>query len=108
MFWSAFHLSVLSLTYIQTLELIQQEKMSLSSRLIEKSAYYFKVVEDLSSKLQQQQDWVIYQKGRQMEEHDLVNKKLDEKMTESEGNLNVGNSMLTNNEVNTLTPTTEI
>ncbi|KAE8671029.1 hypothetical protein F3Y22_tig00112000pilonHSYRG00271 [Hibiscus syriacus] len=36
------------------------------------SAYYFKVVEDLSSKLQQQQDWVIYQKGRQMEEHDLV------------------------------------
>ncbi|KAK8568822.1 hypothetical protein V6N12_007362 [Hibiscus sabdariffa] len=87
-----------SSTLTQTLELIQQEKISLSSKLIEKSVYYSKVVEDLSSKLQQQQDWVKSQKGRQMEEHDLVNNKLDEKMTESEGNLNVGNCMLTDNE----------
>ncbi|KAK8698322.1 hypothetical protein V6N13_114446 [Hibiscus sabdariffa] len=62
-----------SSTLTQTLELIQQEKISLSSKLIEKSVYYSKVVEDLSSKLQQQQDWVKSQKGRQMEEHDLDN-----------------------------------
>ncbi|GMI88699.1 hypothetical protein like AT1G33500 [Hibiscus trionum] len=89
-----------SSTLTQTLELIQQEKISLSSKLIEKSAYYSKVVKDLSSKLQQQQDWVKSQKGRQTEEHDLVNNKLDEKMTESEGNLNVGNCMVTDNEDN--------
>ncbi|MBA0555062.1 hypothetical protein Golob_014124, partial [Gossypium lobatum] len=61
-----------STTLAQTLELIQHEKISLSSKLIEKRAYYSKVVEDLSYKLQQQQDWVKSQKHRrQMEEHDL-------------------------------------
>ncbi|KAG4189544.1 hypothetical protein ERO13_A08G228900v2 [Gossypium hirsutum] len=89
-----------STTLAQTLELIQHEKISLSSKLLEKSAYYSKVVEDLSCKLQQQQDWVKSQKHRrQMEEHDLVNNKLDEKMTESEGNISVGNCLITDNEI---------
>ncbi|KAK8274878.1 hypothetical protein V6Z12_D10G100200 [Gossypium hirsutum] len=48
------------------------KKINLSSKLIEKSAYYSKVVEDLYYKLQQQQDWVKYQKHRrQMEYYDL-------------------------------------
>ncbi|TYI71201.1 hypothetical protein E1A91_D08G277300v1 [Gossypium mustelinum] len=90
-----------STTLAQTLELIQHEKISLTSKLIEKRAYYSKVVEDLSYKLQQQQDWVKSQKHRrQMEEHDLVNNKLDEKMTESEGNISVGNCLITDNENN--------
>ncbi|WCJ25683.1 hypothetical protein M5689_007551 [Euphorbia peplus] len=38
----------------QTLELIQQERVSLSCKLAEKRAYYMKVAEELQSKLQQQ------------------------------------------------------
>ncbi|KAB1210990.1 hypothetical protein CJ030_MR6G019619 [Morella rubra] len=45
-------------TLTQTLELIQQEKSSLSAKLIEKSTYYTKVAEDINAKLQQQKDWV--------------------------------------------------
>nr|TKR97149.1 hypothetical protein D5086_0000216290 [Populus alba] len=47
-----------SYTLAQTLELIQQERVSLSARLVEKSTYYTKVADDMNSKLQQQQDWV--------------------------------------------------
>ncbi|XVF29788.1 hypothetical protein REPUB_Repub16aG0001300 [Reevesia pubescens] len=54
--------------------------------------YYTKVAEDLSTKLQQQQDWVTSHKvSRQIEEHGLVNNKLDEQMTESEGNFSIEN-----------------
>ncbi|BAU03332.1 hypothetical protein VIGAN_UM078700 [Vigna angularis var. angularis] len=46
----------LSLTlYQQTLELIQQERVGLSSKLSEKRAYYSKVAEDMNAKLQKQQ-----------------------------------------------------
>ncbi|XWS22016.1 hypothetical protein CRYUN_Cryun30bG0107500 [Craigia yunnanensis] len=91
-----------SSTLTQTLELIQQEKISLSSKLIEKSSYYSKVTEDLSTKLQQQQDWVQSQKvRRQIEEHGLVNNKLDEQMTESEGNFSIENHLLIKDNVNT-------
>ncbi|XP_057973045.1 uncharacterized protein LOC131161352 [Malania oleifera] len=43
---------------IQTLELIQQERVCLSAKLLEKSAYYIKVAEDMNAKLKEQQDWV--------------------------------------------------
>ncbi|KAL2893925.1 Ribosomal RNA small subunit methyltransferase A [Bienertia sinuspersici] len=42
----------------QTLELIQQEKCNLSAKVLEKRAYYAKVVEDMNSKLQEQKDWL--------------------------------------------------
>ncbi|KAJ9167223.1 hypothetical protein P3X46_021889 [Hevea brasiliensis] len=42
-------------TLYQTVELIQQERVSLSAKLIDKSAYYIKVADDINSKLLQQQ-----------------------------------------------------
>ncbi|XP_021300023.1 uncharacterized protein LOC110428506 [Herrania umbratica] len=81
-----------SFALTQTLELIQQEKISLTFKLIEKSTYYSKVAMDLSTKLQKQQDWVKSKKtGRQTEEHGLVNNKHDEQMTESEGKCGIEN-----------------
>ncbi|XP_059637452.1 uncharacterized protein LOC132279478 isoform X5 [Cornus florida] len=44
-----------SSTLTQTLELIQQERVSLSTKLVEKGAYYTKVAEDMNTKLQEQQ-----------------------------------------------------
>ncbi|EEF40555.1 hypothetical protein RCOM_1329260 [Ricinus communis] len=44
-----------SSTLSQTLELIQQERVSLSAKLVLKSEYYAKVADELNSKLQQQQ-----------------------------------------------------
>lgn len=45
-------------TLSQTLELIQQERSNLSAKILEKSTYYSKVFEDMTSKLQEQQDWL--------------------------------------------------
>ncbi|KAH9725993.1 Tropomyosin [Citrus sinensis] len=44
-----------SSTLSQTLELITQERVSISSKLVEKSTYYNKVTEDIGKKLQLQQ-----------------------------------------------------
>ncbi|KAH0976565.1 hypothetical protein GBA52_026284 [Prunus armeniaca] len=62
-----------SSTLIQTLELIEQERTNLSSKLIEKSTYYIQVREDINAKLQQHQDWV-YSHHTHMElgEHGMV------------------------------------
>ncbi|KAJ6360526.1 hypothetical protein OIU76_016243 [Salix suchowensis] len=58
---------------MQTLELIKQERVNLSARLVEKSAYYTKVADDINSKLQQQQDWVnTHRISGEMGEHGLV------------------------------------
>ncbi|GKU99413.1 hypothetical protein SLEP1_g12268 [Rubroshorea leprosula] len=55
---------------MMTLELIQQERVSLSAKLKDKRAYYSKVAEDISHKLQEQQDWVNSIKvSRNMGEH---------------------------------------
>ncbi|GLU17125.1 hypothetical protein SLE2022_335190 [Rubroshorea leprosula] len=54
---------------MMTLELIQQERVSLSAKLKDKRAYYSKVAEDISHKLQEQQ----------------VNNKHDGKMTGTKG-----------------------
>ncbi|KAF5194728.1 tropomyosin [Thalictrum thalictroides] len=47
-----------SYTLSQTLELIQQEKVSSSSKNIENRNFYSKTKEDLHAKLQAQQDWI--------------------------------------------------
>ncbi|KAH9782009.1 Tropomyosin [Citrus sinensis] len=57
-----------SSTLSQTLELITQERVSISSKLVEKSTYYNKVTEDISKKLQLQQDWVKFYMTRKVGE----------------------------------------
>ncbi|KAL5778534.1 hypothetical protein ACOSQ2_009271 [Xanthoceras sorbifolium] len=68
----------------QTLDLIQQESLSLSAKLVEKSTFYTKVAEDISYKLQQQQDWVKFM-TKEMGEQKMAEDKIDEQMTETEG-----------------------
>ncbi|KAH7530052.1 hypothetical protein JRO89_XSUnG0025700 [Xanthoceras sorbifolium] len=55
----------------QTLDLIQQERLSLSAKLVEKSTFYTKVAEDISYKLQQQQDWVKFHMTKEMGEQKM-------------------------------------
>ncbi|KAF9670509.1 hypothetical protein SADUNF_Sadunf13G0076400 [Salix dunnii] len=67
----------LSILNMQTLELIKQERVSLSARLVEKSAYYTKVADDINSKLQQQQvigstRTELVEKGESMDCYDYV------------------------------------
>ncbi|KAL5776059.1 hypothetical protein ACOSP7_008985 [Xanthoceras sorbifolium] len=69
----------------QTLDLIQQERLSLSAKLVEKSTFYTKVAEDISYKLQQQQDWVKFHMTKEMGEQKMAEDKIDEQMTETEG-----------------------
>ncbi|MCL7038299.1 hypothetical protein MKW94_018630 [Papaver nudicaule] len=47
-----------SSTLFQTLELLEQERISLHAKVQEKRAYYAKSVEDLRAKLQERQDWI--------------------------------------------------
>ncbi|KAI3464252.1 hypothetical protein Pfo_020915 [Paulownia fortunei] len=47
-----------SSTLSQTLELMQQERLSLSAKLVDRSAYYKKVGEDISGQLKEQQEWL--------------------------------------------------
>lgn len=62
-----------SSTLTQTLELIQQERDSLSAKLLERRTFYTKVGEELSAKLQEQQEWVNFHKtSRELGEHGLV------------------------------------
>ncbi|XP_058200645.1 uncharacterized protein LOC131315551 isoform X2 [Rhododendron vialii] len=51
-----------STTLSQTLELIQQERVSLSAKFVVKSTYYTNIMENINAKLQQQQDWIKYYK----------------------------------------------
>ncbi|KAM0942573.1 hypothetical protein DsansV1_C14g0128511 [Dioscorea sansibarensis] len=46
-----------SSTLSQTLELLQQGKLSVAAKFEEKRNYYRKTLEDLGAKLQEQQDW---------------------------------------------------
>ncbi|XP_027912103.1 uncharacterized protein LOC114170750 [Vigna unguiculata] len=78
----------LSLTlYQQTLELIQQERVGLSSKLSEKRAYYSKVAEDMNAKLQKQQEWVSSTRNisRELQKHDLVTGKVVGEISKAEG-----------------------
>ncbi|XAR55682.1 hypothetical protein NMG60_11035839 [Bertholletia excelsa] len=47
-----------SFTLSQTLELIQQERVNLSAKLMQKSTHYTKVAEDIRVKLETQQEWM--------------------------------------------------
>ncbi|XP_065880651.1 uncharacterized protein [Euphorbia lathyris] len=82
-----------SCTLTQTLELIQQERVSLSSKLIEKSAYYMKVAEDLQSKLQQQKDWTKSH-GNSLDMEDNVKDNNGEASTETRGRSTVNHIMM--------------
>ncbi|CAN6543441.1 unnamed protein product [Malus baccata var. baccata] len=88
-----------SSTLIQTLELIEQERINLSSKLIEKSTHYMKVREDVNAKLQLQQDWV-YSHCTHMElgEHGMVKDRFDEK--EFQGKASFDNHLSMDNQGN--------
>ncbi|XP_031112610.1 uncharacterized protein LOC116016476 isoform X2 [Ipomoea triloba] len=47
-----------SSTLYQTLELSQQERTNLSTKLLEKRKYYSKVAEDITTHLKEQQNWI--------------------------------------------------
>ncbi|CAN6686659.1 unnamed protein product [Malus baccata var. baccata] len=87
-----------SSTLIQTLELIEQERINLSSKLIEKSTHYMKVREDVNAKLQLQQDWV-YSHCTHMElgEHGMVKDRFDEK--EFQGKASFDNHLSMDNQM---------
>ncbi|CAA2987115.1 Hypothetical predicted protein [Olea europaea subsp. europaea] len=46
-----------SSTLVQTLDLMQQERLSLAAKNVERSAYYIKVEEDIAMQLKQQKEW---------------------------------------------------
>ncbi|ESW05861.1 hypothetical protein PHAVU_011G215700 [Phaseolus vulgaris] len=71
----------------QTLELIQQERVGLSSKLSEKRAYYSKVAEEMNAKLQKQQEWVSSTRKirSELQKHDLVTGKVAGQISKAEG-----------------------
>ncbi|XP_011011067.1 PREDICTED: uncharacterized protein LOC105115758 isoform X2 [Populus euphratica] len=86
-----------SYTLAQTLELIQQERVSLSARLVEKSAYYTKVADDMNSKLQQQ-DWVhTHRISGEMGEHGSVKEEFDKQTAKTEGKCAIDNHLIMDN-----------
>ncbi|CAI9754263.1 unnamed protein product [Fraxinus pennsylvanica] len=46
-----------SSTLGQTLDLMQQERLSLAAKFVERSEYYTKVAEDIAMQLKQQKEW---------------------------------------------------
>lgn len=74
-----------SSTITQTLELIQQERATLSAKLTEKRIYYTKVAEDINAKLQEQQEWINSQPlNSEAGEHGLVKVTIDDQTGEAE------------------------
>ncbi|XP_010646424.2 uncharacterized protein LOC100248648 isoform X1 [Vitis vinifera] len=88
-----------SSTLTQTLELIQQERVSLSAKVIEKSTYYNKVAEAINGKLQEQQDWINTHKLT-IEAGDCslnfmqVKVKIDEQTGDTEGNFSIEDHLI--------------
>ncbi|GAV72020.1 LOW QUALITY PROTEIN: hypothetical protein CFOL_v3_15509 [Cephalotus follicularis] len=72
-----------SSTLTQTLELIHQERDTLSAKFIEKSTYYTKVAEDINTKLQKQQ----------------VMAQNDEQTAGAEGKSSIDNHLIMDNQV---------
>ncbi|KAK6937950.1 hypothetical protein RJ641_031458 [Dillenia turbinata] len=71
-------------TLNQTLELIQQERVSLSAKISEKSAYYNTVAATMTAKLCDQQVWVNSHKFTKITgEHGLVKDKIEQQTGES-------------------------
>ncbi|KAL6536479.1 hypothetical protein OROGR_013051 [Orobanche gracilis] len=63
-----------SSTLTQTLELMLQEKLSLSAKLVDRRVYYKKVGDDISGQLKDQQEWVNVQSFSSQTREGLVNK----------------------------------
>ncbi|XP_057987406.1 uncharacterized protein LOC110646479 isoform X3 [Hevea brasiliensis] len=85
-------------TLYQTVELIQQERVSLSAKLIDKSAYYIKVADDINSKLLQQQDWVnCHIISTEMGEDALVKDNFDEEAAKIGGKSAIGDCLKMDN-----------
>lgn len=84
-----------SSTLTQTLELIQQERVSLSAKVIEKSTYYNKVAEVINGKLQEQQDWINTHKlAIEAGDCSLVKVKIDEQTGDTEGNFSIEDHLI--------------
>ncbi|BAT89148.1 hypothetical protein VIGAN_06002700 [Vigna angularis var. angularis] len=83
----------------QTLELIQQERVGLSSKLSEKRAYYSKVAEDMNAKLQKQQEWVSSTRkiSRELQKHDLATGKVVGEISKAEGKTGATCNLLVDN-----------
>ncbi|KAK9995195.1 hypothetical protein SO802_024898 [Lithocarpus litseifolius] len=87
-----------SSTLAQTLELIQQEKASLSSKLLEMRTYFTKVGEEINAKLQEQQDWVNSHKiSRKLGEHVLVKDRIGDQTGETEGKSSIDGDLIMDN-----------
>ncbi|XP_031248846.1 uncharacterized protein LOC116106628 [Pistacia vera] len=86
-----------SSTLNQTMELIQQERVSSSKNIAEKRAYYTQVAEVIKLKLKQQQDWFEFDRTREMTEHKSVKGKSDEQMAETEGKCGIDNNNFMDN-----------
>nr|XP_043635379.1 uncharacterized protein LOC122606600 isoform X2 [Erigeron canadensis] len=75
-----------SSTQLQTLELIQQERVNLSTKLAEKRTSYGKIKEDLNTKLKEQQDWLnSHKSSSNLGTHSLVNTQTERSANESAG-----------------------
>ncbi|KAI3802448.1 hypothetical protein L1987_30580 [Smallanthus sonchifolius] len=62
-----------SSTLSQTLELIQQERVNSSTKLVEKRTSYGKIEEELNTKLKEQQEWLnSYKSSSKSGQHSLV------------------------------------
>ncbi|KAK4570659.1 hypothetical protein RGQ29_029494 [Quercus rubra] len=87
-----------SSTLAQTLELIQQEKASLSSKLLEMRTYFTKVGEEIDAKFQEQQDWVNSHKiSGKLGEHVLVKDRISEQTGETEGKSSIDGDLIMDN-----------
>ncbi|KVH98229.1 hypothetical protein Ccrd_023517, partial [Cynara cardunculus var. scolymus] len=76
-----------SSTLSQTLELIQQERVNLSTKLVEKRTSYGKTEEEINTSLKEQQDWLTsYKPSSMVGQHGLVNIQIDSRAAESAGN----------------------
>ncbi|XP_028090816.1 uncharacterized protein LOC114291023 [Camellia sinensis] len=87
-----------SSTLSQTLELIQQERVSLSAKFVEKSTYYTKVFENINAKLQEQQDWMnSYKLSSTVGQHGLIKDKTGEQIGETEGKCSIESYIISEN-----------
>nr|XP_011458247.1 PREDICTED: uncharacterized protein LOC101310565 isoform X2 [Fragaria vesca subsp. vesca] len=89
-----------SSTLMQNLELIEQERINLAAKLIEKSTYYLKVSEDIAAKLQQQKDWIIcHQTTTELGEPGMVKDTIDEQRVATQGKASIGDHLCITNQM---------
>lgn len=75
-----------SSTLNQTLDLMQHERVTLSTKLVEKSSYYAKIAEDIITDLKDQKGWIIANKSNFLDtENGLVENNIMQEICETEG-----------------------